>query len=62
MGESEALPRDDFEVVNSALSDNCQVAEGLRCTKCGAVAQDSWNARLKGWRAEETRPGRDARR
>lgn len=37
VGESEALPRDGFEVVNSALSDNCQVAEGLRCMKCGAV-------------------------
>ncbi|MGP3951305.1 hypothetical protein [Streptomyces sp. 7N604] len=37
VGESDALPRDDFEVVNSALSDNCQVAEGLRCTKCGGI-------------------------
>lgn len=37
VGESEALPRDGFEVVNSALSDNCQVAEELRCTKCGAI-------------------------
>ncbi|MDQ1031321.1 hypothetical protein QF035_008903 [Streptomyces umbrinus] len=37
VGEPEAVPRDDFEVVNSALSDNCQVAEGLRCTKCGAI-------------------------
>lgn len=37
VGESEALPRDDFEVVNSELSDNCQVAEGLRCMKCGAI-------------------------
>ncbi|NUR01533.1 MAG: hypothetical protein HOY79_34895 [Streptomyces sp.] len=32
-----ALPRDNFEVVNSALSDNCRVAEGLRCKKCGAI-------------------------
>jgi len=37
VGESEALPRDDFEVVNSALSDDCQVADGLRCTKCGVI-------------------------
>ncbi|MFE5864505.1 hypothetical protein [Streptomyces virginiae] len=37
VGEPGALPRDDFEVVNSTLSDNCQVAEGLRCTKCGAI-------------------------
>ncbi|MFF1678786.1 hypothetical protein ACFVYG_22440 [Streptomyces sp. NPDC058256] len=37
VGESEALPRDDFEVVNTALSDNCQVAETLRCRKCGAL-------------------------
>ncbi|MEV8546960.1 hypothetical protein [Streptomyces sp. NPDC051572] len=37
VGKPKALPRDDFEVVNSTLSDNCQVAEGLRCTKCGTI-------------------------
>lgn len=37
VGDSEALPRDDFEVVNSALSNNCQAAEGLRCRKCGSI-------------------------
>jgi hypothetical protein len=37
VGEPNALPRDDFEVVNSALSDNCQIAEELRCTKCSTI-------------------------
>ncbi|WP_326742786.1 hypothetical protein [Streptomyces sp. NBC_01768] len=35
--EFEALPRDNFEVVNSTLNSNCQVAEGLRCKKCGSI-------------------------
>ncbi|MEU0234102.1 MULTISPECIES: hypothetical protein [unclassified Streptomyces] len=32
-----ALPRDNFQVVISAFSGNCDVAEGLRCTKCGST-------------------------
>ncbi|MEE1735497.1 hypothetical protein PUR49_02965 [Streptomyces sp. BE147] len=48
VGEPKALPRDDFEVVNSALSDNCQVAEGLRCTKCGAITTQAGHEG-RGW-------------
>ncbi|BDM70165.1 hypothetical protein HEK616_36520 [Streptomyces nigrescens] len=57
MGESEALPRDDFEVVNSALSDNCQLAEELRCTKCGVITTQADTRGGDGhWPASTSRP------
>ncbi|WP_331726421.1 hypothetical protein [Streptomyces sp. NBC_00470] len=37
LAESEALPRDNFEVVNNALSTNDSVAEGVRCNTCGST-------------------------
>ena len=49
LAEPEALPRDNFEVVSSALS-NCSVAEGLRCLKCGAIITRAGSVRQQGHR------------
>ncbi|MFJ9900522.1 hypothetical protein ACIQPR_45065 [Streptomyces sp. NPDC091280] len=48
LAEPEALPRDNFEVVNNALSSTTSVAEGLRCTKCTSITTQAGHDG-KGW-------------
>ncbi|MFF3959142.1 hypothetical protein ACFYY1_39010 [Streptomyces sp. NPDC001890] len=48
LAEPEALPRDNFEVVNTALSSNNAVAEGLHCKKCESTTTQAGHDG-KGW-------------
>ncbi|MFD5079555.1 hypothetical protein [Streptomyces sp. NPDC058371] len=48
VGEPKSLPRDHFEVVNSALGGNWQVAEEMRCTKCATITTQA-GREGRGW-------------